>query len=207
MKRGTSSGRREKAIGILAYGSLEDDPGEEIGPLVAERIEGVETPFRVEFARESRTRDGAPTLAPVSEGGATVSASILVLQNFVSEHEATDMLWRRETRKEGSEQRYNPPSEVTVRRLENFKGLDVVLHVEVRANIADLSPRKLAESAIRSARSNAGKTGRDGITYLIAAKKNDVKTPLMPEYQREILRLTGTNTLERALETLIGQEP
>ena len=136
-----------------------------------------------------------------------MNASILILQNFVSEHEATDMLWRRETRKEGSEQRYNPSSEVTVRRLENFEGLDVVLYVEVRANIADLSPRKLAELAIRSARSNAGKTGRDGVAYLIAAKKNGVKTPLMPEYEREILRLTGTNTLERALEMLTGQEP
>ena len=193
-----SSSRREKSLGILSYGSLGEDPGVEIGPLVVGKIEGIETPFRVEFARESRTRDGAPTLAPVSGGGATVSASILVLRNFVSETEATDMLWRRETRKEGSGRRYNPASEVTVSRLENFESLDVVLYVETHANIADFSPRSLAERAVRSARSGAGKTGRDGITYLIGAKKNGVKTPLMPEYEREILRLTGADTLENA---------
>lgn len=186
------------AIGILAYGSLGGDPGSEIGPLIVEKIEGVETPFRVEFARTSRTRDGAPTLAPVSEGGAAVSASILVLQNFVSEHEATDMLWRRETRKEGSRQRYDPSSEVTIRRLENFEGVGIVLYVEVRANITDLNPRNLAELAIRSARSGADRSGRDGITYLMEVKSNGVETPLMPEYEREILRLAGAGTLESA---------
>lgn len=198
---------KKRVVGILAYGSLGEDPGAEIGPLIVEKIKGIETPFRVEFVRQSRTRGGAPTLVPVSEGGAAVSANILVLKNSVSEHKATDMLWRRETRKEGSGQRYNPSSEVKVHRLENFEGLDVVLYVEVRANIPDLTPRKLAELAICSAGSDAGKIGRDGIAYLIAAKKNSLKTPLMPEYEREILRLTGMNTLERALEALTNQKP
>ena len=72
---------KDVLIGILAYGSLGDDPGAEIGSLVAERIGGVRTPFRVEFARQSRTRGGAPTLVPVSEGGASVEAKVLVLKN------------------------------------------------------------------------------------------------------------------------------
>ncbi|MGB3683110.1 MAG: hypothetical protein WA990_11560 [Rubrobacteraceae bacterium] len=200
-------GRQGRAIGILAYGSLGGDPGVEIGPLVVEKIEGVETPFRVEFVRESKTRDGAPTLAPVSEGGAAVYAGILVLQNSVSEHEATDILWRRETRKEGSEQRYNPSSEVTVRRLENFEGLDVVLYVEVHANITTPDPRNLAELATRSARSDAGRKEKDGITYLMNAKKNGVETLLMPGYEEEILRLTGADTLEQAHAKLTTQKP
>jgi len=54
----------------LAYGSLIDDPGSEIQPVIARLIEGVETPFKVEFARSSEKRDGAPTLVPVKEGGA-----------------------------------------------------------------------------------------------------------------------------------------
>ena len=197
--------KRERIVGILSYGSLGDDPGVEIGPLVVERIEGVETPFRVEFVRQSRTRGGAPTLVPVPEGGATVNASILVLRGSVSESEAADMLWRRETRKEGSEQRYNPSSEVTVRRLENFEGLGVVLYAELGANIADPDPRKLAGLAIRSVRSDASRKGVDGISYLINIKENGGETPLMPRYEKEILRCTGTKTLERARDLLSTQ--
>lgn len=199
--------RRGRAIGILSYGSLSDDPGEEIGPLVIEKIESVKTPFRVEFARTSRKRGGAPTLVPVFEGGAAVNASILVLQPFVSESEATDMLWRRETRRVGSEQRYNPSSEVRIRRLEDFEGVEAVLYVEISANILDLNPRKLAELAIFSARSDAGRRGRDGITYLICVKKIGVNTPLMPEYEREILRITGAETLEQANARLTRRGP
>lgn len=196
----------KRSVGILAYGSLGEDPGAEIGPFVTERIEGVKTPFRVEFARTSRTRGGAPTLIPVSEGGARVKAKILALEG-VTEAEATDMLWRRETRREGSGERYDPPPQpganaVIVRRLEGFEGTEIVLYIEIGANIPDLTPRNLAELAISSAESDAGREGKDGITYLIGVKGNNVETPLMPEYEREILRLTGTETLEQALEKL-----
>lgn len=199
-------GRRARAVGILAYGSLGDDPGGEIGPLVVERIEGIKTPFPVEFARTSRTRGCAPTLVPVFEGGARVKAKILVLEG-VSEAEATNALWRRETRREGSGERYEVPSwpnenTVLVRRLEDFEGVDVVLYAEIGANVPDLTPRNLAELAIGSARPEAGSLGRDGITYLIRAKANGAETPLMPEYEREILRLTKMETLEQAREVL-----
>ena len=56
-------------IGILAFGSLLDEPGAELEAHIARRIEGIETPFAVEFARSSRTRDGAPTLVPVTGAG------------------------------------------------------------------------------------------------------------------------------------------
>lgn len=199
--------RRGRAVGILAYGSLIDDPGVEIGPLVVERIESVETPFCVEFARTSRTRGGAPTLVPVSEGGSQIKGKILVLEESVPETEATDMLWRRETRRERSGERYESPSSydvnaVLVRRWEDFEELEVVLYAEIGANISDLDPRKLAELAINSARSRAGREGKDGIMYLIGVKENGVKTPLMPDYESEILRQTRTNTLLQAHETL-----
>lgn len=175
----------------------------EIGPSIVDRIESVKTPFRVEFARTSRKRGGAPTLVPVAEGGAQVKAKILVLEKRVSEAEATDMVWRRETRKVGSGESYKPSpkpgdNEVLVRRLEGFEGLDVVLYVEIGANIPDPSPRKLAKLAIKSAESDAGSQKKDGITYLIGAKENGVETPLMPEYEKEILHLTGAETLEQA---------
>lgn len=42
-------------VGILAYGSLQNDPGMEIAPLIEHRIVEVLTPFEVEFARSSRS--------------------------------------------------------------------------------------------------------------------------------------------------------
>ena len=59
-------------IGILAFGSLIDEPGKVIGPLIRERISGIPTPFSIEFARSSSTRSGAPTLIPVDIGGSPV---------------------------------------------------------------------------------------------------------------------------------------
>ena len=41
------------SIGILAYGSLIPDPGAEIGPVTVRRINGVPTPFPIEFSRSS----------------------------------------------------------------------------------------------------------------------------------------------------------
>ena len=43
-------------ITILAFGSLIDDPGEEISPLISDRIKGVRTPFsrvRVSYGIDS----------------------------------------------------------------------------------------------------------------------------------------------------------
>lgn len=198
----------KKSVGILAYGSLSDDPGREIAPQIAGKTESVKTPFAVEFARKSQTRGGAPSLVPVHEGGSSVKATILLLKKDVSVAEATDMLWRRETRREGGGERYVAPASpdentVIVRRLEGLEGLDVVLYAEIDANIAEPGPRKLADLAIRSAESEAGREGKDGIAYLIDVKKNGVETPLMPEYEREILRHTGTETLEQAREMLV----
>ena len=90
------------SVGVLAYGSLNNDPGWEIRRSISRRSPDVETPFAVEFARKSRTWGGAPALVPVSEGGARVRATILILEEHVSEAEATNMLWRRETRQVGS---------------------------------------------------------------------------------------------------------
>jgi hypothetical protein len=51
-------------IGILAFGSLIDDPGEEIANVISGDPIIVETPFPVEYGRFSLSRGGAPTLVP-----------------------------------------------------------------------------------------------------------------------------------------------
>jgi cation transport regulator ChaC len=89
----------EPSVGILAYGSLINKPDWEIEEAIVGRKTGVLTPFSVEFARESVKRSGAPTLVPVTVGGARVKAHILMLN--ISEQEAKDRLWRREINKVG----------------------------------------------------------------------------------------------------------
>jgi hypothetical protein len=90
---------QQQRIGIVAYGSLIDDPATRFSPpraflLQTSKLADIKTPFRVEFARRSSTRAGAPTLVP----GAQVPARIFVLRPEISEQAAKDMLWRRETR-------------------------------------------------------------------------------------------------------------
>jgi hypothetical protein len=86
------------SVGILAYGSLICEPGPEIEPVIARRI-SCQTPFKVEFARTSKTRKGGPTLVPCDDGS-QVAAQILVVQLPLKD--ATDRLYRREIRKVGT---------------------------------------------------------------------------------------------------------
>jgi len=189
-------------IGILAYGSLIDNPGSEIQPLIKERIKNLQTPFRVEFARKSESRGDAPTLIPVEEGGAQINAQILILKHRVSEQEAMNLLWRRETRQENSNKRYNPSARsntnrVTIIKIENFKGIEKVFYTSIGQNIENLTPDELSRLAIKSVRKTDN--GEDGISYLINAKNNGILTPLMPQYESEILKKTSTKNLESAL--------
>ena len=100
-------------LGILAYGSLIDDPGDEIKALTAGRITGVETPFNVEFARKSRLRADAPTLIRVEQNGSKVPAAIIVLKPEVAIESAQDILYRRETDRVGTN---DSPIRATIRR-------------------------------------------------------------------------------------------
>jgi len=191
-------------VGILAYGSLIDDPGQEIRAATTEiRRLGIRTPFPVEFARSSRTRAGAPTLVPVSVGGAHIPARVLVLHQDMSEQDARDMLWRRETGRMGQAPPIHSdpgPNDVIIDRLADFHGIPFVLYARIAPNITLLTPRRLAELALRSARSaEAERKARDGISYLIAALRNGARTRLSCAYEREVLHLTGAACLVDAL--------
>ena len=71
------------------------------------------TPFAVEFARESEKRSGAPTLVPVSEGGAQVRGCIIVVS--ASEADAANLLYRREINQVGSTKVYRRPANPTAK--------------------------------------------------------------------------------------------
>ena len=89
--------KRKYKIGILGFGSLIENPGNDIHELEFERVE-CETPFKVEYARISSSRDNAPTLVPVSDEskGKNVTAVIIILKDDTTIKYAETILWRRE---------------------------------------------------------------------------------------------------------------
>ena len=183
-------------VGILAFGSLVEEPGAELEAVITRRIQ-VETPFLVEFARSSQSRDGAPTLVPVSQGGAHIPASVLVLDDCVTVAGARAMLYRRETG------RLNDPSAVSrvswIAELPGFEGISVCLYTALKANIPPpLTAEKLAELALRSAAGPSGAKRLDGISYLQQQKRRGIQTPLMCRYEEEVLARTGTRDLDEA---------
>jgi len=189
-------------VGILAYGSLIEDPGKEICPLIIERIKDIETPFPVEFARSSKSRGGAPTLIPF-ENGSQVMAVILVLKHSVSVSDAKDLMWRRETRRMGTGMKYSPPpnpgvNHVIVKEITDLGGIDHVLYTRIGSNIKHLKPDHLADLAICSARGKAGDEKKDGINYLLSVKRRGIITSLSYEYEQRILKDTGASSLENA---------
>ena len=191
-------------LGILAYGSLITSPGPEIASVTVGRIEGVLTPFNVEFARKSKTRGYAPTLIPVESGGGRVRAQILVVRENLTPEAVQDMRWRRETRQTGR-QKYRRPAvvgrdDVLVETIHDMSGVETVLYTRIGQNIEELSAKTLAEQAIRSVR-NAPR-GSDGITYLMDAMKSGIETPLTRDYASEIIRQTRAKTLAHALNQL-----
>ena len=196
----------EASVGILAFGSLIDNPGAEIeGALVGRKL-NVRTPFGVEFARSSNKRGGAPTLVPVEQSGAPVSGEILLVN--VSEQEAKDRLWRREINRVGQGGHYthhaNPgPNTLIIDRYENYEQVSVVPAARFAATIVPLTAARLAELAIESARLE--RTGRDGITYLIDTKRNGILTPLSEAYEQEILRRLEVVDLNQALRKIYTQ--
>ena len=201
--------RRRMRIGILAYGSLISNPGPEIGPRVR-RVEPMRTPFKVEFARSSTGRNGAPTLVPVKTGGDRANAVVLVLDDSVTPKDAHDMLYRREADKIGTKESYvargNPgPDTIVIKELAAAHGAERILYTEIRATIEDLTPEHLADLAVKSARAEAGTCGRDGITYLRDAKEAGIETPLTAAYESEILKETGTATLNEAIQKLTSK--
>lgn len=196
-------------LGILAFGSLIHEPGRELEAATASRREMV-TPFPVEFARSSRTRGGAPTLVPVRSGGARVKAVVLVLKDSISEMEAMSILWCRETNRVGSSRTYTRPTtpgpdRMLVEALTNHEGFAKVFYTDFpeSGKIADPTPGLLAGLALDSV--SRADPGKDGISYLVAAKAAGIATPLMAGYEAEILRRAGAVDLEDALRRRLAE--
>jgi len=196
-------------VGILAYGSLITDPGRDIAPLIQNYLP-MQTPFKIEFARSSSGRSGAPTLVPVDNGGSHVLAQLMVLGASVDAEIAEDLLYCREIDQVGSGKTYPrdrvPKSgQVQIVRSKGLTAADPVLYTKIDANLKNPTADVLADLAIESARGDAGTHGRDGITYLRDAKNAGISTPLMASYESEILRRTGASTLGEAIDLVTSR--
>ncbi|RWD96998.1 AAA family ATPase [Mesorhizobium sp.] len=202
----------KRAIGILAYGSLINEPGAELENVIVRKMSaGISTPFPVEFARSSKSRGGGPSLIPVEEGE-RVKATILVLRDGVTLAQARDMLWRRETR--NATGTYPAPTtpgtnDVMIKELDQFHGIGKVLYTSISSNIGTLTPEHLADLAIQSAEAvSRGDLERhgDGITYLNNAITAGIATRLSAKYAAAILHKTDTGDLAAAIGKLVKSE-
>jgi len=196
--------------GIFGFGSLISDPGQELVDATASR-QPLETPFAVEYGRSSNTRGGAPTLVPVQTGGARVKATVFVLKDSISEQEAMNILYRRERHMVGSGLVYKPSvrggkNSIVVAAWPNLIGLEKIFYTDFHdaGKLVNPTPTSLAELAVESARNREVPEGNDGISYLMNARKAGIVTPLSAGYEREILRLTGSSSLEQALAKTHG---
>lgn len=198
---------KRHTIGILAFGSLIDNPGQEISEIEIERLD-CETPFPIEFARTSSTRSNSPTLIPVETGGRQVKAKIIVLNPETNIDTAKSILWRRELHKTDRTENYVEPNNpgvnrVVVKFLENFMNVDSVLYTSIGSNINQpLTSELLADFSIASILAQAGQQEKDGLRYLLSAKRNGIVTELSEEYENQILSKTETKSLEEAIEKL-----
>jgi hypothetical protein len=141
--------------------------------------------------------------------GRSVRAKVLILKDGVTVGAAQDMLWKRETDNVGSRKHYpglRTRKAVRVITIPGFAGVESVLYVDFYASTKIRNPRPatLAIRAIRSVNVSIkdARFDKDGITYLIKVKKSGVITPLTGQYEKEILRRTGTRSLKSALDIL-----
>jgi hypothetical protein len=92
------------------------------------------------------------------------------------------------------------------RTLKAFEGADVVVYTDFpdAGKLTNPTAAQLAELAVTSAKPPGVAAGLDGISYLMRAKVVGIMTPLMAEYEAEILKLTQTESLEAALVKATG---
>ena len=215
----TTHTTEKPTIGILAFGSLISNPGPFISKATVGKPIEEQTPFAVEFARKSTgTRGGAPTLVPVNKGK-HVKCKIFAMKPKLSIQNVANLLYSREKHLECKIDPYTKgiedyrfkthnqsEKEIIVSYWPEFAGLSKVLFADLVANLITDNAKILACKAIISVEKceKCDKSGFDGISYLIDALDKEINTCLSSEYEAEILKMTGTKCLPKALEAVKG---
>ena len=210
-------------IGILAYGSLITYPGHEIETVVDHVIPDVLTSFPVEYARRSRSRAGAPTLAPVPKGrGVPVKAVVYVLKEYTRKKKAQNFLYRREIHREGNltviydDQAQRQKRDVLViESMQNQFGLSVIYYTALKPNFTEILDAErtqeekaelLAQAAIDSLTSETYANMMDGIQYLADNIESGVITTLSESYEQAVWEKAGNGpNLSQARRSIAQQ--
>lgn len=178
-----------RPIAILAYGSLLNDPGPQLAPLIVGR-EPCETPFPVEYGRASRRWNDGPVLVPHPDGAA-VAGALLLLSPGLPLGVAVDLLAERE-------------GLLSARGVVEVPmgGGRMVLAASLPRNLPrpDMRPRALA----RRAAASVPRGERNGVAYLRRALGNGIRTPRTDAYAEEVLALAGAASLEDAERRLLA---
>ena len=200
--QGTAKEAGKGHLGILAYGSLIDDPGDEIAAATSYRRK-MTTPFSIEFGRSSGTRSarrlGAGLFGQSARQRRVIGAQGLGIGRRRRQHALAARDQETDNTKRYIRPKQPGPNNVLV---ESVKiGGVTILYTDFAdaGKLKSPTAKQLAEFAVTSAGDRRVPDGRDGISYLISAKKAGIRTPLMPDYEKEILRITGAATLEEAL--------
>jgi hypothetical protein len=119
------------------------------------------------------------------------------------------MLWRRETRKIGSNESYvegTAANSVLVREFHDDPCVSTVLYTDFTSagKLEHPEAEDLARRAIQSV--GDAEDGKDGITYLMGALAAGVETPLTQGYRDQVLEQTDTMSLQDALAK-VKREP
>jgi hypothetical protein len=186
-------------VGILLYGPMLDNLSSEIKVSLKNHISHISTPFKVELARKNTDLGGAPELVPVSSGGTHVDGDLLIFKDYITEQQAMDMLYRMENNLEGTGKIHKKLSHSTstnleIKSLNNFYGIDKVFYPSIRRNINQITPEKLAKLTMDSV-INTDEKEPDGFTYLMNLRKHNIKTPMSEAIEEEILNQTASNSL------------
>jgi hypothetical protein len=183
----------QRALAVLAYGSILHTPGPVLGPLVAGR-RPCRTPFPVEYGRASRRWGGGPVLVPHPRGG-PVDGALLLLADGVELGVAVDALAEREG--------LTDPRGVLQVEVPGEERLVLAAALPRNLPAPDMEPEALARRAVAS----AGAGARNGVAYLRGAVEAGVRTPLTDRYAEEVLALVGASTLEEAERLVALRRP
>jgi hypothetical protein len=191
--------------GILAFGSLLSQAGNELRE-ITDRIESnIQTPFQVEYARRSKSRADAPTLVIVPAGlGSQVNGAIFVLKEDADTKTAKDILFRRELHmKADKNEPYDDAAQrakkdaLVIETLVHFHEFGEIHYTGFKPNFTEILDASLGQeekaellalAAIDSLTKETFYKGLDGIRYLHDNIQAGVITPLTEPYNQALLQ-------------------
>lgn len=140
-------------------------------------------------------------MAVVTTGGATVEGKLFILKDEITLEEAKNILLRRENNKVGieSEKYTKARSWMEIKEHSPRNGCEKIIYASMTQNITNPTATELAKLAIESTKKHPMKNDSraDGIQYLFDMKQLGIKTPIMEQYEAEILKQLEVDSLEK----------